>query len=100
MGGSWCVPSGPKLVYRNSDSILNLMFRMRFEGVYRMSEKGVLPKCFFLSGGYRARSGAFLDPILGIEVALCSIGVFRGVFQVVQNWFTGISNPMGDSMLE
>ena len=30
------------------------------------------------------------DPILGVEVARCSIGVVRGVVQVVQNWFTGI----------
>ena len=27
----------------------------------------------------------------GVEVACYSIGVVRGVVQVVQNWFTGIS---------
>ena len=29
----------------------------------------------------------------GVEVEFCSIGVVCGVVQVVQNWFTGISNP-------
>ena len=32
------------------------------------------------------------DP-LGVEVAHCSIGVVRGVVQVIQNWFTGNPNP-------
>ena len=34
-----------------------------------------------------------------IEVASFSIGDFRGVFQVVQNLFTGILNPSRSSRL-
>ena len=30
---------------------------------------------------------------LEVEVARCSIGVFRDVAHVVQNWFMEISNP-------
>ena len=37
-GGSWCGPSGAKLVYRNSESVQKFEFRMRFAGVYQMSE--------------------------------------------------------------
>ena len=47
--------SGPKLVYRNSESVPKIEFRMRLSGVYRMSEDEVyqpnIPSC--LSGCLR-----------------------------------------------
>ena len=33
------------------------------------------------------------SPILGVEVACCSIGMVHGAVQVIQNLFTGIPNP-------
>ena len=39
------------------------------------------------------------DPILGVEVARCSIGVVDDEVQVVQNWFTAIPNPSQSSSL-
>ena len=44
-----------------------------------------------LFGDSRVQSG-LSDPIFG-TIDGCSIGVVRGVVQVVQNWFNGNSNP-------
>ena len=51
-----------------------------------------------LSGGlslWEARSKYNFE----VEVVRCSIGEVRGVIQLVQNWFTGISNPSRISSL-
>ena len=65
-----------------------------------MSEDGVYPSSFLLPFWRMSSSKRPVpDPILGVEVALCSIGVVRGVVQLVQNWFTGIPNPSLSSRL-
>ena len=91
----WCGPIDPKLVYRYSKIVSKLEVRMRLSGVYRMSKDGdytySVSSYHFLRMSISKRSVP--DPILGVEVARCSIGVVRGVVQVVQNWFTGIKNP-------
>ena len=68
--------------------------RMRLPGLYRMSEDGVyvssVPSCTF-SGNFEFEAARSRSDF-GIEVAGCSIGVVRGVVQVIQNWFTGNPN--------
>ena len=68
---------------------------MMLPGLYRMSEDGIysssVPSCLFL--GMSSSKWPVQDPILGVEVARCSIGVVHDVIKVVQNWFTGIPNP-------
>ena len=72
-------PSVSKLIYMNSESY-KFEVRMRSLSLYRMSEEGVYPSSVLpvLSEGSRIRT-AVSDPILGVEVARCSIGVIRGV---------------------
>ena len=41
----------------------------------------------------------YKDQIMGVDMARCSIGEFRGVVQVFQNLFTGIPNPYRSSRL-
>ena len=65
--------------------------------VYPSSVSSSYPVPSFL--GMSSSKRHFPDPILGVEVALCSIGVVRGVVQLVQNWFTGIPNPSRSSRL-
>ena len=59
-------------------------------GFYRMSEDVVysynVPSYPFW--GLSSLKRLVPDPILEVEVARCSIGVVRGVVQVIQNWFT------------
>ena len=57
-------------------------------------------ECFFLPFWLMSSSKRTVpDPTLADKVARCSIGVVRGVVQVVQNWFTGIPNPTRRSRL-
>ena len=42
---------------------------------------------------------AILNPILVVEVARWCIDEVRGVVQVFQNWFRGITNPSRSSKL-
>ena len=97
--GSWCGPIGPNFVYRNSESCPKFRCKMRLSGVNRMREDGVYPSCVpsFLYGGCRVQVGMFQIQFFWVEVVSCSIGVVRGVVQVVQNWFTGIPNPARSS---
>ena len=43
VGSSWTVPSVPKKVYRNCESVPSKEVRMRLPGVYRMIEDCVYP---------------------------------------------------------
>ena len=74
---------------------------MMLSVVYRMSEDGFYPSSVpsFLSGDVEFEAARSI-PIYGVEVACCSIGVFRDVVQVVQNWFTGIPNPSRSSRVK
>ena len=53
-----------------------------------------------LSWGLSNSKPPVQDPILGVEVAHCSIGVVLGVIQVVQIWFTRIPNTSRSSRLD
>ena len=88
IGGSWCGPSGPKLVYRNSESVPKFEVRMRLSGVYRMCVGWSLSvECSFLPLGdvefevARSRSN-FVS-----RGGSCIIEKIRVVVQLVQNWF-------------
>ena len=72
---------------------------MRLSGVYRKSEDGVYQPSILSFLGMSSSKRPVPDPILGVEVAHCSIGMVRGVVQVVQNWFTGIPNQSRSSRL-
>ena len=43
LGSSWTVPSDPKKVYRNSESVPSNEVKMRLPGVNRMIKNGVYP---------------------------------------------------------
>ena len=64
-----------------------------------MSEDGVYPSSVPSFLVIVSSKMPVLDPILGVEQVSCSIGAFHGVVQVVQNWFTGITNPSRMSRL-
>ena len=66
-----------------------------------MSEDGVYPSSVpsFLSVDVEYQVARSISNFGKIEVARCSIGVVRGVVQVIQNWFTGIPNPTRSSRL-
>ena len=73
---------------------------MRNPSICRMSEDRVYPSSdpsFFW--GISSSKQSVPHPILGVEVVCCSIGVVRGVVQVVKNWFTGNQNPSRSSRL-
>ena len=61
-------------------------------------EVNLLSISSFLSGMSSSKQ-SFPDPIMGVEVDRCSIGVVRVVVQVFQNCFTGIPNPTRSSRL-
>ena len=74
---------------------------MRLPGLYRMSKDGVYPSSVSSFSFWMILSSKWPDPIRfwEVEVACCSIGVVRGVVQVIQNWNTGIPNPTRNSRL-
>ena len=73
---------------------------MKFSGVYRMSDDGVYLSSvpYFLSGYVEFEAARSISNF-GVDLARCSIGVVRGVFQVGLIWFTGISNSLRISRL-
>ena len=73
---------------------------MKLSGVYRMSDDRVYSSSVPSFHLCMSSKRPVPDPILGVEVACCSIGVVRGEVQVVQNCFTGIPNPSRSSSLE
>ena len=64
---SWCGQSGPKLVYRNCESVSQFEDRMMLPCVYQMSENGVYPfgihSCPFTM--MKSSKQTFPDPTLG-----------------------------------
>ena len=92
MGGSRCVPSDPKLVLQEFEFVPKVRGYIELPGFYRMSEDGVYPTSvpFCPLWGNSVSRGQVKIQFLVVEMALCSIGVVRGVVQVVQNWFYGI----------
>ena len=98
---SWCGQSGPKLVYRNSETVSEFEVRMRKLSIYLKSEHMVYPlsiaSCHLR--GWRVRCRCSIFNIGRISIALCSIGVIHDVVQVIQNCYMGNPNSTRSSRL-
>ena len=91
---SWCGLSGPKLVYRNCESVCSSRIGWCCHVCIRWVRMGSILLAFILvlSRDEEFETNLSRSNIGRISMALCSIGLIHGVVQVIQNCYMGIQN--------